>query len=61
MQIVNNKVKAQYTYEYGAIYNEDCINFLKSIKSKSVDMVFADPPYNIKKQIGMNLKIKMNI
>lgn len=33
----------------GAIYNMDALQFLKSIENESVDLVFADPPYNIKK------------
>lgn len=27
------------------LYNEDCIDCLKRIKSYSIDMIFADPPY----------------
>ena len=27
------------------LYNGDCIEVMKSIESKSVDMIFADPPY----------------
>lgn len=33
----------------GALYNMDALQFLKSIDNESVDLVFADPPYNIKK------------
>lgn len=33
----------------GKLYNVDAVDFLKSISSNSVDLVFADPPYNIKK------------
>jgi site-specific DNA-methyltransferase (adenine-specific) len=33
----------------GALYNMDAFQFLKSIDNESVDLVFADPPYNIKK------------
>ncbi|MBD3287636.1 MerR family transcriptional regulator [candidate division KSB1 bacterium] len=33
----------------GALYNIDVISFLKSIENESVDLIFADPPYNIKK------------
>jgi len=35
--------------DYGKLYNEDVIKFLKSIDSNSVDLIFADPPYNIRK------------
>ena len=29
------------------LYNEDCLIKLKSIESDSVDLIFADPPYNL--------------
>lgn len=52
-QVVNLKpaikLKPQYKYNDGEIYNCDCMDFLRSIKSESVDTVFADPPYNIGK------------
>lgn len=35
--------------DWGFLYNMDVFEFLKSIDSESVDMIFADPPYNIKK------------
>ncbi len=33
----------------GKLYKSDAVDFLRSIDSESVDMIFADPPYNIKK------------
>ena len=45
----NNKLKPQFSYLHGDIYNEDCMVFLKNIDACSVDTVFADPPYNIGK------------
>ena len=33
----------------GALYKLDAIEFLKALDSESVDLIFADPPYNIKK------------
>jgi site-specific DNA-methyltransferase (adenine-specific) len=30
----------------------DCINELKSIRSNSVDLIIADPPYNVGKDYG---------
>ena len=35
--------------EYGSLYNRDVLEFFKSVHDESVDMIFADPPYNIKK------------
>ena len=29
------------------IYNNDCLDFMKSIKDKSIDLIIADPPYDL--------------
>ena len=29
------------------IYNDDCLKRLKKIKDQSIDLIFADPPYNL--------------
>lgn len=34
---------------YGKLYNQDAVAYMKTLKSGSVDLIFADPPYNIKK------------
>lgn len=33
----------------GKLYQMDAINFLKNIEGGTVDLIFADPPYNIRK------------
>lgn len=38
-----------FTTRLGKLYNLDALKFLKSLESESVDLIFADPPYNIKK------------
>lgn len=35
--------------EYGRLYNLDAIAYMKTLKTGSIDLIFADPPYNIKK------------
>mgnify|MGYP002631484418 FL=1 len=39
----------QYTHPHGQIYQGNSLDWLVSVDSESVDLVFADPPYNIKK------------
>lgn len=34
---------------FGELYNCDSISFLQNLESNSIDLIFADPPYNIKK------------
>ena len=38
-----------FTSEFGKLYNLDAFDFLKELETESVDLIFADPPYNIKK------------
>ena len=38
-----------YSHLNGEIWVGDAITWLRSLESESVDLVFADPPYNIKK------------
>ena len=38
-----------YKKKDDVLFEGDSIEWLKSIESKTVDLVFADPPYNIKK------------
>jgi len=35
--------------ELNRVYNEDCLEGMKKIDDKSVDLILTDPPYNIKK------------
>src|SRR5436190_3997567 len=37
---------------FGVLYAGDCIDILASIRSETVDTVFADPPFNIGKKYG---------
>ena len=32
---------------FAELYNQDCLDKLKEIETESVDLVFADPPYNL--------------
>lgn len=38
-----------YTHPRGELYLGDCVPWLESLPEASVDLIFADPPYNIKK------------
>lgn len=39
--------KAFYTDKDFVLFEEDCIRFLEQIPEESIDMIFADPPYNL--------------
>ena len=36
--------------ESNKIYNEDCLDGMKRIADKSVDLILTDPPYNIARE-----------
>ncbi len=38
-----------YQHDNGQLWNGDSLEWLKTLPTESSDMVFADPPYNIKK------------
>ena len=42
------------TLKLNSIYQGDCIQVMNSMPAKSVDVIFADPPYNM--QLGGNLQ-----
>ena len=48
-ELESEKPQLFYSHPNGEIYVGDAANWLKSLKSGSVDLIFADPPYNVKK------------
>jgi site-specific DNA-methyltransferase (adenine-specific) len=42
-------VALHYAHEHGRLYRGDAIAWLTSLADASVDLIFADPPYNINK------------
>lgn len=42
-------VQIHYENRLGRLYLGDSLAWLKSLESETVDLVFADPPYNVKK------------
>src|SRR3989344_6839405 len=46
---------------YAKIYQGDCLSMLKKIPSESVDLIFADPPYNLSKKKGLGWKYSRHI
>jgi len=49
VSVGNNSPRLFYSHQHGEIWLGDSIEWLRSLESGSVDLVFADPPYNIKK------------
>ena len=49
LKSVPNGFQLQYEHPNGLLYQGNSIDWLASLDDTSVDLVFADPPYNIKK------------
>lgn len=47
-----DQIAPAFSTSRGAVYNTDCLNLLGALKDASVDVVFADPPFNIGKDYG---------
>ena len=47
--ISNDRVLPFFETDFGSLYNQDAIDFLKTVETSSIHLIFADPPYNIKK------------
>ncbi len=42
-------LRCQFEHPHGRLYQGDSIEWLASLTPESVDLIFADPPYNLKK------------
>jgi len=45
----NEEPSLFYKHPNGQLWQGNSINWLKSLEAESIDLIFADPPYNIKK------------
>ncbi|OBY80372.1 modification methylase [Paenibacillus sp. KS1] len=41
---------AQFSTSLGKLYKADCLEIMDSLPDESVDLIFADPPFNLKKE-----------
>ena len=58
--VMEPKIKEKHKTKFGKLYHGDCIELMKSMESDTVDLIFADPPFNLNKlypsKIDDNLK-----
>jgi len=47
--VSNINYEPYFETSFGKLYNADSIDFLQTLEPASIDLIFADPPYNIKK------------
>ncbi|WP_294344505.1 site-specific DNA-methyltransferase [Prosthecochloris sp.] len=51
----NKSPKKVLETSYGELYKSDCIDLLQQVESDSVDLIFADPPFNLNKLYPSNI------
>lgn len=47
---IRPNLQPQYETQYGTLYRADCIDLMKTIPEGSVNLIFADPPFNLDKK-----------
>lgn len=47
------------TTQHGTLFHGDCIPWMESLEPGSVDVVFADPPFNLNKDYGKGINDKL--
>ena len=53
------KIKTTFSFENQvAIYNGDCLDFLKTIPDKSIQLIVTSPPYNVGKEYEKKLRLE---
>lgn len=45
-----------FTTSLGSLYNADCLDVLSTLPNESVNVVFADPPFNLSKEYDTGIK-----
>ncbi|KAA3612529.1 MAG: MerR family DNA-binding transcriptional regulator [Calditrichaeota bacterium] len=46
---VKDNINPFFETSFGKLYNLDVVSFFKTLKDETIDLIIADPPYNIKK------------
>lgn len=54
IELFNNMNFEYLKSDVSLVIFNDCIETLKEIKDKTIDLIFADPPYNLGKDFGNN-------
>jgi len=50
-----------YMSEHGILYQGDCLQLLSALPDESVDLIFADPPFNLGKEYGEGINDRMEL
>ena len=61
INLQSDKLQMIYNHPNGKLWSGDCFMWLNSLPDESVDLIFADPPYNIKKANWDTFEVRKNI
>lgn len=53
---MTDKAKQVLQTELGTLYRGDCVSWMKTLEPETVDLIFADPPFNLNKDYGKGVK-----
>ncbi len=56
---INQGLIEVYQSDYGILYQGDCLKFLNALPDGCVDIIFADPPFNLGKDYGKGVNDQM--
>ena len=59
-KMISGKLKPVLNTHLGVLYEGNCLDILPSIADNSVDMVFADPPFNLGKAYGTKVNDRLS-
>jgi site-specific DNA-methyltransferase (adenine-specific) len=45
----SKNISVVFDSEFGKLFNDDCIKVMQELKEESIDLIFADPPFNLNK------------
>lgn len=52
-------MKPFFQSEHGQLYQADCVDMLRTLDDESVDVLFADPPFNLGKDYGRGINDRL--
>jgi len=53
--LLNGKLNPVFQTDNGALFKGDCVKILEGMQDECIDLVFADPPFNIGKEYGKSV------
>ena len=48
--------KPVFESELGRLYRGDCVRVMAELDDESMDLIFADPPFNLRKEYGKSIR-----